>query len=44
MFYLADKTEDYSPENSLADLSEGLLGKDQGGVRIHTGISTAKIR
>ena len=31
MFYLADNTEDLSPEYSLSDSSEGLLQKGKGG-------------
>lgn len=35
-FYLADKTEDLSPEGRLSDISEGLLWRVKGGARIYT--------
>ena len=35
MFYLADKTEDSSLEDSLSDRSEGLLQRDKGEARIY---------
>ena len=43
MFYLMDKTEDLSPEDSLSDGSEGLLPRGKGGARIYRS-SAIKIR
>ena len=37
MFYLVDKTEDLSPEDSLSDSSEGQLQRGKGGAGIYRG-------
>ena len=38
MFYLAVKTEDFSPGHSIPDSSEGLLPRGKGGARIHRSV------
>ena len=37
MFYLVDKTEDFSPEDSFSDRSVGPLQRGKGGATIYRG-------